>query len=268
MDGNGTDPSPDPVVVRDGHRWSRVIAAGAAVVTLAVVTFGITYALRGDDAVSSAQSPEPTVPATYVTPGPNSTPDTSESQWHVPYLNQERDAEKFNGTINGITIAAEPFEVDPYTICPAGLAPATSTQALDALVSGPMAIPLKSLPNGIAPLGGPEVWLCGMNVVDASWAMEVKAGTAFVDSAGSGLTITKSKSTTRVYASASKTRWSDGVVNGHPAVFMSPIIEADGHPLGGCEAIVLDSGDAVITVIRATAGSAAFCAQIANEATK
>ncbi len=232
------------------------------VVSLALGAFVAAYTLRDGDSEAGAQPNPEATPDLSATPLPMSTPDTTQPFWHVPYENAERQKPKFRGMLAGIEIDPQPSDVDARAVCPSGFE--ATTDALDRVAEGPLAVKVESLPTGVVPLGGPEVLVCAGETWEVGWTFEVRAGTIGVEETGSGLSILRGRGLRRIFGAGSPGRWSEVTVGGKPAALLAPIVEADGRFVGGCQLAWRDEGTDVLTKVFATAGSPEFCVQVAE----
>ena len=116
------------------------------------------YLVRSPEPVIHAQT-SPTIPAANATPAPNSTPDTSSPFWYVPYLNQERDAVKFDGAIAGVSITAQANQANGFDVCPGtGRTRAPGVSAVQAARNaGAVKIDDRTLPPFVATTQVPDV---------------------------------------------------------------------------------------------------------------
>ena len=68
-----------------------------------------------------------------------------------------------------------------------------------------------------------------------------------------------------MFAPASSERWAGVSLPSGSGAVMMPIVEAEGRYIGGCMFLHRNPTTAVLTVVRASAGSAAFCEAVGKE---
>jgi len=236
-----------------------------AAVLVAGATFGITYALRGDDSVGSAQ-PQATPPSAVETPDPGTTPDTSQPFWHVPYVNQDRERPAFVGTLNGYVIDPAAKGRTGFEVCPGtGMEPVRNDVLLDVVSApGPLRINPASFPEGVSSLTQPDAFLCGAELGQVSWILHVAAGTPNVNVGGSDLTIGRIRGNDILTHTAPEERWTAVQINGQPAVGTGPIVVVGEALYGGCFLAIHERDSDVLTTVQAGAARLEFCITLAE----
>lgn len=154
---------PTEVVGRPGPSW---LIAAFALAAITIAGFAVGRGLTGstaeaDDPASTlnegGSDGGPAAPARDPgsTPIPGATPDRSQPEWYVPYLNQEQAAPKFRGELNGIELGAT-----------AGPLPQCGRTQIepgweDAISGTPFDLHLDRLPPRLSLFGTPSVGRCG-----------------------------------------------------------------------------------------------------------
>lgn len=249
-------------------RRKRMWLTAAAALLAGLAVFGATYYVKGSDVPLRAQDPGGGPPDPGSMPTPGAPVDTSQPGWFIPYENAERDAQKFGGTLAGITISARATEVDSTALCGGEFRPASPKDIPALLEQGPIPVRLADLPPGITAIGPTEVFTCDGVPFEVYLTLEAKAGTAEVEANGSGLSISRTRGTRELYQPASQGRWSEGTVAGRPAAILGPIVQADGKFIGGCAVAFRDEQVNSLTLVKAPAGSVAFCKSVAEALSK
>jgi hypothetical protein len=245
---------------------SKKLALLAAMwATVALSTASAVYFLRSSDTVTRAQG-EPTPPGTDVTPAPGTTPDTSEPLWYVPYLNQERDRPKFEGTMAGVAISRTPPQPNGFRICPSGLEQVAAVDSIEsARNASAVRVDDRALPDYLTSTQIPEVWLCQGNIVDVSWVFAIAPGTPGADAGGGTATIIRTKGRTTAAIAGSTERWAERPIGSRAGATMAPVLEVGDHVLGQCAALSLDPMTGVLTQVIANGGTTDLCTSIAQE---
>ena len=244
---------------QSGSPRRQVASLLALALLVAGTAFAIAYAVQPGQQGAAADPGGP--PGPEVTPGPGSPPDTAVDGWYIPYLNAERTQPRFSGVINGIHVGVSQ-QANPTTPACEGRTEALSAaERLEyAKEQGMLPVP-GSLPGTATPLSGPEVHMCGLEVVEVAQHFHV-APTADTNDGGSGLLIVRSKISTTAGIAASERRWRAADVAGRPAAVLDPVVDAgDGAIVGECAAAAIgESG--IFTFVVATAARSAFCTRI------
>jgi hypothetical protein len=229
---------------------------------LGVTAFGLAYAFTGPDRETRAADGQQ-FPGEDVTPEPGSTPDFSTPLWYVPYQNAENAAPKFEGERNGVRITLDP-DLRGDLACEGTFRIAPADKTLDHAVNSEIGIPLKTLPRGVIPSSGPNVFLCDEAPFHVTWTFDVEAGVEGVGAGGSSLEIFRLKGTNEFYRPASEGRWSEVEIGGHRGLLLRPIIVGPGAPIDGCMVAFRDEPNDLLTVVWATAGLPEFCISVAE----
>lgn len=246
---------------------TAVIATIWAAIALTIA--GIAYSLRSPEAITRAQG-APTPPGADATPQPGVTPDTTKPFWYIPYLNQERDLPKFDGTIAGVRVNSTPVGVSGFSICPgSGLDEVPGTAAIDsARNAGALRIDDRLLPAYVKSAQVPDVWRCEASIADVTWVFSVEQGSPGVDKGGGTVTVLRTKGRSTAATVGSAGRWKEQLIAGRPGLAMTPILVVGDHVLGQCLAASVDEKTNVLTQVIATGGTTEFCTAIAEEVLK
>lgn len=226
---------------------------------------GTSPVLGGDpNAINERASGGPVnPPGPDVHPEPGVTPDTSELWWYIPYENKERDEPKFRGAISGLTFGGDDgsrIQCIPLTYDEEG-AILVDEKAREAIAGSSMALNLDALPAYVAVFEVLAGFCEDGTAHSVSVGMEVPGGLEGVNRGGTSITIDRLADVTAWPNVASGGRWTQGTIAGHPAAFMSPIVET----LGPTMVFVLDAETGGSTRILASSATLEFVIQIAEE---
>lgn len=243
----------------------QLVLAVVGLALVATAAFVVTYRLRESDAVGIAQQP-PQPPDPFATPIPGVMPDTSLANWHIPYVNQERDKPKFTGVLNGISVDPDWKGRTGFDVCPeVGLAPVAPGILLDTVAApGPLQIDPGSMPPGITPVQQPHAFACRGILAEVTWQFHVEAGTPHANPGGGAVIIRRVHGNIPVAHSASTDRWETATIGGQSAVVVKPIVEVGEKQFGECVAAWYDPKTDVFSTITGVAANAEFCIAVAE----
>lgn len=182
----------------------------------------------------------------------------------MPYLNEERDAQKFEGELNGITVDPDGGPVDVLALCPGGLTLADQHDADDIADDGDWQVPRSAMPAGVVfpeDGGSLEVWLCGDKVVALHMTLRALPDTKGANPGGTTIRISRDAGLEgRIRGvSAATRRWAAGDVLGIPAITLSPILDSPGAIVGDCLVAYRSPATDALAVIRAAEAQLDFC---------
>lgn len=177
-------------------------------------------------------------PGPDVTPEPGATPDTTQSWWHVPYLNQERSEPVYVQTIAGIEVGPglryeSTHSCDgPLTVVP-----------LEEVTDAEMALDLGLLPAS-AQIESTSASGCD-GIILATEARFIIPADRDAGILGGGVTLVKLRSIPRWGIDIPAARWHEGTVAGQSAAIAEPIL-----PNGLGQSAIVTYSDGILTVVQ------------------
>lgn len=220
------------------RRWQGQAAMGFTIIAVAAGAFFLARALsdRGRATAATVAGPVPTeqVPGPNVTPPPDSTPNTANPLWYVPYWNAETQKPRYDQVINGILIGPTVPTFDSGKCVP-GQAVWASEQAI---ASSSLAINPAYLPAG-AILDRKIGTACGGQLVSAEKDYVIPAAPGIDGQLRSGAVnyfdaqhggafqiFRDSLKAPSWQSKLASQRWFTTQINGYPAAEAHPIFDA------------------------------------------
>jgi len=202
-------------------RLHRVAASAVAIALLVAVGFLVgrtvtssTSAGVGGVVDRGTSTGNLDLPNPDATPVPGSTPDMTKPFWDIPYLNQDRLAAKFHGTINGIELGATS---GPALECPQVYRPDWA----EAIANTPFALNFGALPKGVSLAAIPEIFFCeDGRPLRMEAVLNVGAGVDGATQGGGQIAISRVAGVRWWREEAPERRWRAGVVAGRGAALL------------------------------------------------
>lgn len=224
---------------------SGLVAVGAFFVASAL---GSNTSIPASGSPPGAEGSDPT-PSLTETPHPNSTPDTSQPGWFIPYVTADAALPAFTGEVNGILVGDLPA-IGGATVDPAAeglctepevrFGPEAEQEFLDSRV----AIPAERLPDNMRFFETPRLFICEATNTRAEAVVQV-VNTTTPGPLGSGsIMVARFVGDPRAGVLGPEKRWRESEVSGHPAALLQPIIESVGQ-----SALIVHEPDIRITTM-------------------
>ena len=205
-----------------------MLAAGALLV-VGSFSFAVGHHFSDRGSAEAQDAPAGVAPpvSDSVTPVSGATPDRSQPNWYVPYLNRDRDLPKFSGTINGILIGDSARPATGPSACATTPSVLVGDQSATALSTSALAIRNESL-QGVKASSDVVATLCGGQVIEVEQHFDALAGTSGVNPGGGAVTITRNSGGAGTDLQAPAGRWTVGTIGGHPAALLAPVVDTVG----------------------------------------
>ena len=239
-----------------------MLAAGALLV-VGSFSFAVGHHFSDRGSAEAQDAPAGVAPpvSDSVTPVSGATPDRSQPNWYVPYLNRDRDLPKFSGTINGILVGDSARPATGPSACATTPSVLVGDQSATALSTSALAIRNESL-QGVKASSDVVATLCGGQVIEVEQHFDALAGTSGVNPGGGGVTITRNSGGAGTDLRAPAGRWTVGTIGGHPAALLAPVVDT----VGTSAVVVSKSGTTTdLTLLQGAGVTVQFLVALGNE---
>jgi hypothetical protein len=237
------------------------LVAAIAVLGTGFGTFLIARELHSDPD-ASAQAPVPQ-PADGSTPIAGATPDRSQPNWYVPYLNVDQQKPRFTGLIAGVEIrqlSTSDVRSDPGR-CSDGEKPDSlgGSDARASLDRAGLGMPELSLINAV-PKGDPTALICAGAARMGEQDFRIGGGSYGTPADGGMVSITRTAVGNAYYVGGPSDRWSERIVEGHKVAVLEPVIDTIGN-----SAVLFLNGSGGLTALVGTNVTTDLLLRIAAE---